>query len=273
MDSFLSNIFPWMGQQQKQARAAAQIATSLDVAASFDTHHHTTSSPLIPLSMDVETMVEVDTMSSDYMQHSKLSSPDMSQCGSRKRNRRTSTPTLICSSVNTTTKQSITPSVVTVVTPCHSDIDDDSTHIRPKKMFRGTTHHKIYLITTTDEHDSAVIADEKRTRTIRLSVATLKEDAKRTKTLSESPFDLLPEDIVAHTLSFVNDVSDRFSLQCTSKQFHRISNAPTMMKSINVGGDPETGKNGIILETDNKETATHRLSPFVTSGNLEAIYM
>ena len=46
-----------------------------------------------------------------------------------------------------------------------------------------------------------------------------------------------------------------------------------MMKHVNVGGDPVTGKNGIILETDTKDTAAQRLVPYAASGNLEAIYM
>jgi hypothetical protein len=272
-----------MGQQQKQARAAAQIASSLDVEASFDTRRHSTSPLVIPLPMEVDTTFEMDTASSDYLriQHLLPSSPDITQCSSRKRNRRTSTPTLICSNGTTATKQNVaTSSVVVVVTPCHSDVDDDSTLVRPNKMFRGTTHHKIQLITKDDEAHVATpvnVDGQLKMYTIRSTIATttasVTEDAKRTKALLETPFDLLPEDIVAHSLSFVNDVSDRFTLQCTSKQFHRLSNTPSMMKAVNVGGDPETGKNGIILETDNKETATKRLSTFVASGNLEAIYM
>ena len=264
MDSFLSNIFPWMGHQQKLARAAA-LASSLEA----ESHQMT---PVIPLSMTVDTSAEMDM--SDCMVDTLAASPEMTGV-SRKRNRRLSTPTLICSNGSTV---QITSSAV--VSPCHSDNDDDATLLRPKKIFRGTKQYKI-LITASDVPRVSDVVDEQIQRvsspSIRpvspLSPVDVKEDARRAKILSETPLDLLPEDIVAHTLSFVSDVSDRYALQCTSKQFHRVTSTSVMMNAVNVGGDPETGKNGVILETDTKETATDRLTPFAASGNLEAIYM
>lgn len=83
----------------------------------------------------------------------------------------------------------------------------------------------------------------------------------------------IPEDVVAHCLSFLGSVEDRFALQTTCKQFRRISNSDKMLAKIQVGGDRETGKNGIIREDDTPEKAAVSLSPFVNAGNLEAIYM
>jgi len=99
------------------------------------------------------------------------------------------------------------------------------------------------------------------------AVSTDDEDEKK------SPLSKLPEDIVAHCLSFLGSASDRHSLQCTSKQFRKISNKEDMMKNVQVGGDRKTGLHGIIQEHDTPETASKSLQPYADAGNLEAIYM
>jgi hypothetical protein len=261
MDSFLSNIFPWMGHQQKVARAAALAATTLEV----ETQH---ASFIVPLSIHVDASIPMDL--SDGIVDPLLSSPEMS----RKRSRRLRTPTLISSNAN-----SVDSAPSAFITPCHSDVDDDSTLIRPNKIFRGTTHHKLRVISSDETiakvgvHEKQVQEELSKTKPSTVSLNDSEEDAKRAKTLSETPLDLLPEDILALTLSFVSDTSNRFALQCTSKQFHGITSTPAMMNKVNVGGDPETGVHGIILETDTKDTAIERLSPFAASGNVEALYM
>jgi hypothetical protein len=238
MDQFFSNIFPWMGQQQKQARAAAEAAANASVL------REAPSSLSIPV-------VEMDVLMETFI----VDSPEMSY---RKRSRRLSTPTLICSHAASSLE------AIAVVSPCHSDTDDDLSSLRrPLKMFRGTKHYKIHCI-------PPPLEEEEQAKTTSKGEA---EEKVRTQILKETPLDLLPEDIVSHALSFLNDVSDRFSLQCTSKQFRRLSSAPTMMKDIAIGGDPETGMHGIILETDTVVTATEKLTPFVAAGNLEAVYM
>lgn len=83
----------------------------------------------------------------------------------------------------------------------------------------------------------------------------------------------LPEDVVSHCLSFLNSTEDRFALQTTCKQFRQISNSDKMLRNIQVGGDRETGKNGIIQDVDTPESAAVALAPFSRAGNLEAIYM
>lgn len=88
-----------------------------------------------------------------------------------------------------------------------------------------------------------------------------------------SPLRTLPDDALAHCLSFLGGVSDRFALQCTSQQFRKLSNSHAMLATIPVGGDKQTGLHGIIREHDTPETAARHLDPYVQASNLEAIYM
>jgi len=83
----------------------------------------------------------------------------------------------------------------------------------------------------------------------------------------------VPEDVVAHCLSFLGTTEDRFALQTTCKLFRDISNSDPMLAEVNVGGDLETGKNGIIRDHDSPATAAAFLAPFARAGNLEALYM
>lgn len=83
----------------------------------------------------------------------------------------------------------------------------------------------------------------------------------------------VPEDVIAHCLSFLGTASDRFALQTTCKLFRDISNSDSMLEKVNISGDVETGKHGIIKETDTPSTAAATLSPFARAGNLEALYM
>jgi hypothetical protein len=46
-----------------------------------------------------------------------------------------------------------------------------------------------------------------------------------------------------------------------------------MLRNIDVGGDPETGKGGIIQEHDTPATACTALTKFANAGNLQAKYM
>jgi hypothetical protein len=114
----------------------------------------------------------------------------------------------------------------------------------------------------------------KRFRGERVIVAVSAPKAKKTETQPQSGLvGTLPEDVVSHCLSFLNSVEDRFALQTTCKQFRRISNSDKMLMNIQVGGDRETGKHGIIQEEDTPESAAVALAPFSQAGNLEAIYM
>jgi len=140
-----------------------------------------------------------------------------------------------------------TPTLVS--TRRHTDVrdSDPDEDLRPVKRFRG--ERKVVPI-------AAQVEEEKQ------------KDAQ-----PQSPLSLLPEDVTAHCLSFLGSAEDRFALQCTSKQFRRISNSEDMLKNVEVGGDKDTGMHGIIQEHDTLETASKALLPFAEAGNLEAIYM
>lgn len=83
----------------------------------------------------------------------------------------------------------------------------------------------------------------------------------------------LPVDTVANILSFLGTTEDRSKLQNTSKLFRKLSNADSMLKNIDVGGDPETGKGGIIQEHDTPAAACTSLTIFANAGNVQAQYM
>ena len=65
----------------------------------------------------------------------------------------------------------------------------------------------------------------------------------------------IPEDVVAHCLSFLGTAEDRFALQTTCKLFRDISNSDSMLAKVEVGGDVDTGKNGIIQDHDTPASA------------------
>jgi hypothetical protein len=125
---------------------------------------------------------------------------------------------------------------------------------RPLKRFRGDS--RAVSVTPSEEQSTRLV-----------------ETKAETTVPACSPFQTLPEDVVAHCLSFLGSVEDRFALQCTSKQFRRISNTETLLSTIEVGGDKLTGLHGLIQDHDTPETASGHLTPYVAAGNLEAIYM
>jgi hypothetical protein len=84
---------------------------------------------------------------------------------------------------------------------------------------------------------------------------------------------MVPEEVVGYVLSFLGTTEDRFALQVTCTQFKRISNTDSVLVNVKLGGDLETGKNGIIQDGDTPETAADALTPFARAGNVEAIYM
>lgn len=84
---------------------------------------------------------------------------------------------------------------------------------------------------------------------------------------------MIPDEVIGHCLSFLSSTKDRFPLQTTCQVFHRISNTDEMLLGITLGGDVETGTNGIIQEHDTAATASVALTPFARAGNLEAVYM
>ena len=134
--------------------------------------------------------------------------------------------------------------------------DNDDEAERPLKRFRGES--RVVSVTLSGEEEAAFQGQ-----------ASIKE----TNVPASSPIQTLPDDVVAHCLSFLGGVEDRFALQCTSKQFCRISNTEALLANIAVGGDKQTGLHGIIHDDDTPETASKHLAPYAAAGNLEAIYM
>jgi hypothetical protein len=127
----------------------------------------------------------------------------------------------------------------------HTSEDANS---RPLKRFRG---------------QSKIVNDPQ-------SVSTPKKQAQQQ---SSDFLTKVPEDVVAHCLSFLGTAEDRFALQTTCKLFRDISNSDPMLAQVNVGGDLETGKHGIIQDHDTPATAAAALAPLARAGNLEALYM
>ncbi|CAJ1954425.1 unnamed protein product [Cylindrotheca closterium] len=144
-----------------------------------------------------------------------------------------------------------TPALVTPTTRRYSfDVPSDEESAsgdRPLKKFRGNS--KIVSVP----------------RSISNSLQTQQQN---------SPFlSTVPEDAIVHCLSFLGSVEDRSSLQLTCKIFRDLSNADTMLAQVSVSGNVETGKLGIIRDTDSPATAAAALAPFARAGNLEALYM
>jgi len=82
-----------------------------------------------------------------------------------------------------------------------------------------------------------------------------------------------PADIVAACLTFLGSKEDRHALQNTCKLFRDVSNSELMLTNVDIVGDLETGKGGIIQEYDTPASASAALAPFARSGNLQALYM
>lgn len=137
-----------------------------------------------------------------------------------------------------------------VPTPGH---DEETESVRPIKRFRGV-HAVIDLAHSEEEAKESKVSKA--------------EPAK-----IESPFQTLPEDLASHCLAFLGGAESRFALQCTSKQFRRISNTPELLSRVAVGGDKKTGFHGLVQEYDTPESASEQLAFYANAGNLEAIYM
>lgn len=103
------------------------------------------------------------------------------------------------------------------VIPVEEPSSDEQEHHRPEKLFRGATR-------TIRLYTNATTAEEEKVDTTTIPIVA-------------PPPLVLPEDLVQHTLSFLGTVSDRFALQTTCRQFHRLSNAmPDLLRDIPVGG-------------------------------------
>lgn len=162
--------------------------------------------------------------------------------GGRKRRRRSSGSGAFATG-------SRTPALVTPTRQFSLEsVSSEESNDRPLKRFRG--HSKIVSVPKT------------------ISGSKKQAHQKGSAFLSS-----VPEDVVAHCLSFLGSTEDRRSLQLTCKLFRDISNSDPMLAQVSVAGNLETGKMGIIQEHDTPATAAAALAPFARAGNLEALYM
>ena len=83
---------------------------------------------------------------------------------------------------------------------------------------------------------------------------------------------LIPVDIFSHIVTFL-PTSSRMSLLQTCVKAKRILTAPHMLRSLDLIGEPLSGKGSFILDSDTKERAMTRITPLVQAGNLNAIHM
>ena len=85
---------------------------------------------------------------------------------------------------------------------------------------------------------------------------------------------IVPPEVLGLSLSYLCSTSERHSLQTTCRLFRRLSNAPeTMLSKLALGGDTETGRGGLITDSDDPDSAVVKLGVFARSGNIEAVYL
>jgi len=156
-----------------------------------------------------------------------------------------------------------TPRLVVSPFSCGSVHDGDDSD-RPRKRLRGERKIDDLLQSSSSPPSSCTSSFEHST-----SSAQEPEKKKQTSDLIKK----LPADVVAACLSFLGSTEDRHALQNTCKLFRDISNSEVMLEKIDVVGDLETGKGGIIQEDDTPASASAALAPFARAGNLQALYM
>lgn len=154
------------------------------------------------------------------------------------------------------------------------DNDNSDNSDRPRKRFRGQS--KIDDFVSPSSSSSLPSSSSPCTGTAKATVAcniprTQYQELKKKQT--SDLIKKLPGDVVAHCLSFLGSTEDRHALQNTCKLFREISNSDYMLSNVDVFGDLETGKGGIIQENDTPATAAAALAPFARAGNLQALYM
>ena len=150
--------------------------------------------------------------------------------------------------------------------------DDNGDSDRPRKRFRGQSRIIDVFVKSLPSSSSSSSSSSPCTSACgKGSTCCSKSPAKKGQT--SDLIKKLPGDVVAHCLSFLGSTEDRHSLQSTCKLFNKISSADPMLSDVDVFGDLETGKGGIIQETDTPATAAASLEPFARAGNLEALYM
>jgi len=144
--------------------------------------------------------------------------------------------------------------------------DDNGDSDRPRKRFRGQSR----IIDVFVKSPPSSPPSPCTSACGKGSTCCSKSPAKKRQT--SDLIKKLPGDVVAHCLSFLGSTEDRHSLQSTCKLFNKISSSDSMLSDVDVFGDLETGKGGIIQENDTPATAAAKLEPFARAGNLQALY-
>jgi len=157
-----------------------------------------------------------------------------------------------------------TPRLVVSPFSCGSVHDGDDSD-RPRKRLRGD--RKLDDLLQSSPH-SACNGSIPSAR-CKSSAQQEYEKKKQTSDLIKK----LPSDVVGTCLSFLGSTEDRYALQNTCKLFRDISNSEVMLEKVDIVGDLETGKGGIIQEYDTPASASAALAPFARAGNLQALYM
>jgi hypothetical protein len=143
------------------------------------------------------------------------------------------------------------------------------TLVSPTRKF-----HDVDVTKSEDEDDRPLKRFRGQTKIVAVPQSSIsKLPSKATRQQNSEFLSKIPEEVVAHCLSFLGSAEDRFALQTTCKLFRDKSNTDSMLAQVNVGGDKETGMFGIIQDHDTPASAASSLAPFARAGNLEALYM
>jgi hypothetical protein len=154
------------------------------------------------------------------------------------------------------------PATPLLVSASVSEDDEEDDESRPIKRFRGERGRIVSILC------APLLMNEPEAESASPKNANVVQKSEKELRITD-----LPEELLFTCLSFVSGVEDRFSVQCTSKQFRKLSNRDEMLVNVRVGGDRETGLCGIIQDHDTPESASAALQPYATARNLEAIYM
>eukprot|EP00529_Nitzschia_sp_RCC80_P022828 CAMPEP_0113492892 /NCGR_PEP_ID=MMETSP0014_2-20120614/28311_1 /TAXON_ID=2857 /ORGANISM="Nitzschia sp." /LENGTH=478 /DNA_ID=CAMNT_0000386739 /DNA_START=201 /DNA_END=1638 /DNA_ORIENTATION=- /assembly_acc=CAM_ASM_000159 len=169
-----------------------------------------------------------------------------------------------------------------------NEVEESNPNPRPAKRIRKDkreVEQQQQSSSASDKYQAAAVITPKRTPLRPTPVRSFSPVATSFKSTTTEPdlkkchddepasINSLPVDAVSNILSFLGTTEDRSALQNTSKLFRNVSNEDAMLKNIDVGGDMETGKGGIIQEHDTPATACTALTKFANAGNLQAQYL
>lgn len=159
---------------------------------------------------------------------------------------------------------STTPTLVSRASLSFEESDSETEESpRPAKRFRGQSK-----IVSVPQPTARTPTEPPKSKTQKETKNSPKKAQEKSEFLSS-----VPEDVVSHCLSFLGGAEDRSSLQKTCRLFRDISNSDEMLETVDLGGNKETGKGGILNDQDTPATASAKLAPFARAGNPEALYM